>query len=65
MITNGFRFRVGVSLAFGLICASAAVGDCPRFPGAHHPGGQGPASVAIGDLNGDLEVCRARPAEGS
>jgi hypothetical protein len=53
MITNGFRFRVGISLALGLIWTSAAVGDGPLFPGAQYAVGENPSSVAIGDLNGD------------
>jgi hypothetical protein len=53
VITNGFRFRVGMSLAVGLIWASAAVGDDPLFPGAQYAAGTGPWSVGIGDLNGD------------
>jgi len=42
-----------MSLAFGLIWTSAALGDGPLFPGARYPAGNGPGSVAIGDLNGD------------
>ena len=39
VITNGLRFRVGMSLAFGLIWTNAALGvgplfaSCPEFPG--------------------------------
>ncbi|MHC4090549.1 MAG: FG-GAP repeat domain-containing protein, partial [Planctomycetota bacterium] len=54
MITNGFRFRVGVSLGAGLIWTSAAVGDRPLFPGALYAAGEGPWCVAIDDLNDDL-----------
>ncbi len=53
MITNGLRFRVGVSLLLGLIWTSAALGDGSLFPGAQYAAGDGPASAAIGDLNGD------------
>ncbi len=53
MIINGFRFRVGMILALGLIWTSAAVGDGPLFPGAQYAAGDAPYSVAIGDLNGD------------
>ena len=40
MITDGFRFRVGVSLVLGLIWTSAAVGDGPLFPGAQYDAGR-------------------------
>jgi len=44
-------------LAAGLGLAGAATpapGDCPPlFPGAQYPAGDGPRSVATGDLNGD------------
>ena len=53
MITKGFRFRVGMSLAFGVIGTSAALGDGPLFPGAQYATGRFPQSVAIGDLDGD------------
>ncbi len=53
MITNGFRFRVGMSLVLGLIWTSAAVGDGPLFPGAQYAAGNDPSSAVIGDLNGD------------
>ncbi len=54
VITDAFRFRVGMSLVLGLIWASAAVGDGPLFStGVHYPTGNGSTSVAIGDLNGD------------
>ncbi len=53
VITNGFRFRVGVSLVFGLFWTGAAVGDGPLFPGAQYAVGDEPRSAAIGDLNGD------------
>ncbi|MCH8150539.1 MAG: VCBS repeat-containing protein, partial [Planctomycetes bacterium] len=53
VITNGLRFRVGMLLAFGLIWTSAAPGYDPLFPGAQYPAGDGPQSVAIGDLDGD------------
>ena len=52
-ITNGLRFRVGMSLAFGLIWTIAALGAGPLFPGAQYAADEGPISVAIGDLNGD------------
>ena len=54
MITNGFRLRVGVSLVLGLIWTSAVLGQGPLFgPAVHYPAGEGPTSVAIGDLDGD------------
>ncbi|KKM97152.1 hypothetical protein LCGC14_1170990, partial [marine sediment metagenome] len=57
MSTNGFRFRVGVSLLLGLIWTSAALGQGPLFgPAVHYPAGDAPFSVAIGDLNGDQAV---------
>ncbi len=54
MFTHDFRFRVGMSLALGLIPTSAALGDGPLFPGAQYAVGVGSRSVAIGDLDGDL-----------
>ncbi len=59
MITNGLRFRVGVSLMLGLIWTSAAAGDGPLFPGAHYHVGTGPRSVAISDQMPDLAVTNA------
>ena len=54
MITYGSRFRVGMSLALGLIWTSAAVGDGPLFaPPVHYDADNGSDSVAIGDLNDD------------
>ncbi len=53
MITNGFRFRVGISLVLGLIWTSAVMANGPLFPGAQYAVGDKPYSVAIGDLNGD------------
>ena len=53
MPSHGFRFRVGVSLVLALIWASAALGDEPLFPGRQFAVGDGPESVAIGDLDGD------------
>ena len=53
MITNSLRFRVGMSLAFGLTWTSATLGGGPLFPGAQYNAGDGPLSVAIGDLDGD------------
>ena len=47
--TNGHRFRVGMSLAFGLIWSSAALGEGPLFPGAQYAAGDVPHSVTIGD----------------
>ena len=54
VITNGVRFRVGMSLALGLIRTSVALGGGPLFPGAQYDVGEVPESVAIGDLDGDL-----------
>ncbi|MCH8804947.1 MAG: VCBS repeat-containing protein [Planctomycetes bacterium] len=53
MSTHRFRFRVGVLLAFGLICTSAALGDGPLFPGAQYSAGGQSFFVAIADLDGD------------
>ncbi|MCH8150393.1 MAG: VCBS repeat-containing protein, partial [Planctomycetes bacterium] len=53
VLTNGLRRRVAMSLAFGLIWSSAALGNRPLFPGAIYPAGEEPRSVAIGDLDGD------------
>ncbi len=47
------RFRFGLSVVLGLVCASAALGDGPLFPGAQYAAGDFPTSVAIGDLDGD------------
>ena len=51
----GDRFRVGLSLACGLIWASAAMGDHDgTFAAAvQYAAGDQPRSVAIADLNGD------------
>lgn len=49
MITNCFRFRVGVSLVLGLFWTSAAVGGGPVFPCGQYAGGDWTGSVAIGD----------------
>ncbi|MCH8149575.1 MAG: VCBS repeat-containing protein, partial [Planctomycetes bacterium] len=53
VITNGRRFRIRMSLAFGLIWTSAVLGAGPLFHGAQYATGDIPESVAIGDLNGD------------
>ncbi|MCH8147845.1 MAG: hypothetical protein IH987_07605, partial [Planctomycetes bacterium] len=53
VITNGLRFRVGMSLAFGLIWTIAALGAGPLFPGALYAADREPQFVAIGDLDGD------------
>ncbi len=53
VIMGGLGFRVGMSLAFGLIWTSAALGDGPLFPGAQYTAGLGPVSVATGDFNSD------------
>ena len=53
MSTYDFRIQAGMSLAFGIISAGAAMGDGPLFPGAQYAAGDGTAAVAIGDLNGD------------
>jgi len=43
-----------LAAGFGLVGAAApAVGDCPLFPGAQYDAGDGPWSIAIGDLDGD------------
>ena len=47
------RFRFGLSVVLGLVCASAALGDGPLFPGAQYGAGDAPSSVAIGDLDGE------------
>ena len=53
MCTNDLRFRVGVSLVLGSIWTSAALGDELFAPAVHYYAGNGPTSVAIGDLDGD------------
>ena len=51
----GLRFLVGMSLAFGQIGTRAAFGDHDGSfaPPVHYATGDTPASVAIGDLDGD------------
>ena len=53
MITNSLWFRIGIPLAFGLTWTSATLGGGPLFPGPQYAAGDGPSSVAIGDLDGD------------
>ncbi len=54
MMAYGLRFRVGLSLALGLIWTSAAVGGDPLFaPPVQIITGSTPMALAIGDLNDD------------
>ncbi len=54
VITNGFRFRVGVLLSSWLILTIAAVGDRPLFAGALSDFDRFGSSVsALADLDGD------------
>ena len=50
VVIGGHRFRVGLSLAFGLFAASAAPADESLFPAVQYDTGVRPESVAIGDL---------------
>ena len=56
MSTHSFRHQAGMSLAVGIIWASAAAGDAPLFPAAQYTAGREPASFAIGDINASGEV---------
>ena len=53
VITNGLRFRIGMSLVVGLTTASAALGYGQLFTGAEYAAGDDPHSVAIGELDRD------------
>ena len=55
VITKGLRFHVGMSVAFGLIWTSAALGNhgLTFATPVNYAADDAPSSVAIGDLDGD------------
>jgi hypothetical protein len=53
MLDYVFRLHFGVLLVLALVCANRALAAGPLFPGAQYEVGIRPASVAVGDLNGD------------
>jgi hypothetical protein len=53
MSDHRLRFCIGASLLLALVCGNAALAGGPLFPGAQYAVGDSPASVAVGDLNGD------------
>jgi hypothetical protein len=56
MSAHGLRFRFGVSLGLALVCGSAALARGPLFPGQQYEAGDGPRSIAVGDLNRDERI---------
>ena len=65
VVASRARFRLGISLAVGLIWTGAALGKGPLFPRAVYPAGDAPASVSIADLDGDQVPDMAVANEGS
>jgi ankyrin repeat protein len=53
MSDHRLRFCIGASLLLALVCGNAALAGGPLFPGAQYAVGDSPASVAVGDLDGD------------